>query len=202
MSEKRSFIEEARRTQIVAAAIETLAEIGYVGASLAQIAARAGISTSLIPYHFKDKEALMTQTLNDVAEAWSRYVEERLEAGTTSGQRLRIYLESSLAYIGTRPKHFMAMMEIVFHVRNANGTLLYLADAEDPRIQRLENLLTEGQAQGEFRPFDVHHIAIAIIGTIDQFMGQMGSPRTDLEVYTAEVVRLFDLATRLAEDGT
>ncbi len=41
---KRTFIEEARRSQIVAAAIETLAELGYGKASMAQIAKRAQIA--------------------------------------------------------------------------------------------------------------------------------------------------------------
>lgn len=38
---KRSFIEEARRAQSIAAAIDTLADIGYGRVSLAQIARRA-----------------------------------------------------------------------------------------------------------------------------------------------------------------
>lgn len=42
---KQSFIAEARREQIIEAAINTLDEIGYVKASLAQIAKNAGIST-------------------------------------------------------------------------------------------------------------------------------------------------------------
>jgi hypothetical protein len=56
---KQSFIAEARRAQIIEAAIRTLDEIGYVQASLAQIAKRAGISTALISYHFSDKDDLM-----------------------------------------------------------------------------------------------------------------------------------------------
>lgn len=39
-----SFIEAARRAQIVESAIETIAEAGYARASMAQIAPRAGIS--------------------------------------------------------------------------------------------------------------------------------------------------------------
>ena len=38
----RTFIETARRAQIVAAAIDTIAELGYGQASLARIAERAG----------------------------------------------------------------------------------------------------------------------------------------------------------------
>ncbi len=46
--EERTFIETARRAQIVVAAIDTIAEFGYAGASFAHIAERLGISRGLI----------------------------------------------------------------------------------------------------------------------------------------------------------
>ena len=50
-----SFIEKARRTQIIECAIETIAEVGYAQASLGQIAKRAQISKGVISYHFANK---------------------------------------------------------------------------------------------------------------------------------------------------
>jgi Bacterial regulatory proteins, tetR family len=50
---ERTFIEAARRNQIVAAAIDTIAEVGYARASFARIAARAGISPGLISYLYR-----------------------------------------------------------------------------------------------------------------------------------------------------
>ena len=44
---QRTFIETARRAQIVHAAIATIAEVGYARASLARIGARIGISKGL-----------------------------------------------------------------------------------------------------------------------------------------------------------
>ena len=40
--EERTFIETARRAQIVVAAIDTIADFGYAGASFARIAERWG----------------------------------------------------------------------------------------------------------------------------------------------------------------
>ena len=48
-----SFIEAARRAQLIESAIETIATLGYVHASLAQVAKRAGISKSVITYDTK-----------------------------------------------------------------------------------------------------------------------------------------------------
>jgi len=44
-SNKNTFIQEARKQQIIEATITPLDDIGYVKASLAQIAKRASIST-------------------------------------------------------------------------------------------------------------------------------------------------------------
>ncbi|MGA9830159.1 MAG: TetR family transcriptional regulator, partial [Trebonia sp.] len=44
----RTFIETARRAQIMAAAIDTIAELGFGQASLARIAERAGTSKGVI----------------------------------------------------------------------------------------------------------------------------------------------------------
>jgi AcrR family transcriptional regulator len=199
---KRTFIEEARREQIVAAAIETLTEIGYVKASLAQIAKRAGISTSLIPYHFKDKDDLMNQTLTDISATWAQHVEEELAKGTTVAEKLRIYIESNLDYMGARPNHFAALTEITFNARTADGVPLYQVEniGIDASLNQLEALLTEGQQNGEFRQFDVRSMSIAIRGVIDEFLGsRRARPGLKVETFTAEMVELFERATRKAK---
>ncbi len=193
---KRSFIEEARRAQIISATVDTLAEEGYVKASLSQIAKRAGISTSLIPYHFKDKDDLIEQTVSELSLLWTDYVQEKVAEGASAREKLHIFIEANLAYMGTRPKHFLALLEIVFNVRNADGSLRYVVDEEDPSMIPLEELLREGQQNGEFRQFDVRNMAIAIRGAIDQFLGQMNKSRPELASYTAEIIELFDRATR------
>ncbi len=189
---KRSFIEQARRSQIVAAAIETLAEMGYGKASLAQIAKRALISPSLIPYHFTDKDALIYQTLSDIADAWHAYVQAQVAREGTAGAQLRSYIEASLAYMGTRPSHYAALIEIVFNARTPDGVLLYrIDDEEDPNRTLLKTVLAHGQQAGEFRAFDVHHMALAIEGAISQFFGEMHKEGANLEAYTAETAELF-----------
>ena len=62
---ERSFIETARRAQIMAAAIDTIAEVGYGQASLARIAETAGTSKGVIIYHFGGKDELVRELVGE-----------------------------------------------------------------------------------------------------------------------------------------
>jgi TetR/AcrR family fatty acid metabolism transcriptional regulator len=82
-AERRTFTENARRRQIVDAAIDTIAELGYGQASLARIATRIGISKGVISYHFAGKDDLIKQIVIDVVEAGRAYILPRVFAEST-----------------------------------------------------------------------------------------------------------------------
>jgi len=195
--DKQSFITEARRAQIIDAAIATLDEIGYVNASLAQIAKRAGISTALISYHFKDKNDLMDHTLMKLVGDSATFVLQRTGAIATPRGQLHAFIEASIAYQGTRPKHNTALIEIVFHARTPDNVPYYkLGDDEegDPLGQEIQRILREGQEQGEFRAFNVLVMASVIQGAIGEYLltNTQLAAEVDLESYSAELVAIFD----------
>ncbi|TGE35563.1 TetR/AcrR family transcriptional regulator [Desulfosporosinus fructosivorans] len=197
--EKQSFIGDARRAQIVDAAITTLDDIGFVNASLAQIAKRAGISTALISYHFRDKNDLMDHTLITLLESSTSYVLERTKAEKTEHEKLHAYISSSLAYQGTHSKHNTALLEIIFNARTPDNIPYYKLsdDEEEPVILELKQILLDGQTKGEFGQFNVHVMASAITGAIGEYM-LLANPnittKIDLESYSAELVKIFDKA--------
>ncbi len=44
---------ETRRAQLIEVTIDSLAEVGYVGSTLAQIGRRAGVSPGLVAHYFR-----------------------------------------------------------------------------------------------------------------------------------------------------
>src|ERR1700738_3561310 len=99
----RTFNEEARRTQIVTAAIETIAELDYAQTSFTQIAKRAGLSsTSLISYHFTGKRELVKQVVEQIYADIGGFLTNRLQAQTTAPDALRAYIEANVEFAGTR----------------------------------------------------------------------------------------------------
>jgi AcrR family transcriptional regulator len=66
-----------RRTEILRAATRVISRSGVRGLRVAELAAEAGVSTSLIYYHFVDRAGILRQTLEFISERADRYTAER-----------------------------------------------------------------------------------------------------------------------------
>jgi TetR/AcrR family transcriptional regulator, transcriptional repressor of bet genes len=197
--EKQSFIAEARRAQIVDAAIKTLDEIGYVQTSLAQIAKRAGISTALISYHFADKDDLMNHVLLHLLEKSTSYVLEKIREHNTPQERLDAFILASLAYQGTHPTHNAALLEIIFNARTPEKIPYYKLsdDEEEPLLQELQQILQDGQEKGVFGSFNVDVMSSVIQGAIGEYMLSTAvTKKVDLETYSNELIQIVRQAVR------
>jgi len=195
--EPLSFIEVARRRQIVECAIETIAKLGYAQSSLAQIAKRAGISKGVILYHFANKDELIEQVVTDIYIAGVYFMLPKIEVQSTTSDKLRAYIQTNVDFISNHRIQVVALVNIMTSVRNEQGKLRYDVTAEEPILSALEELLRIGQQEGEFRKFDTRVMAVLIRRAIDALPGLLSANRDlDLEPYKREMVTLFDLATR------
>lgn len=59
---------ETRRRQLIEATIACIGKHGISGTTLAAVTREAGLSAGLVNFHFKSKDALLTQTLSFLAE--------------------------------------------------------------------------------------------------------------------------------------
>jgi len=193
-----SFIEAARRAQIVAAAIEMIATLGFAQASFARIADRAEISKGVISYHFAGKDDLIRAVVSEVFAAAQAFTRPRLAAESTAAGMLRACIESDVAFMRAYPTHLRALVEVFTNFRTAEGNLHYEGvSEEEPRLAEVEKILRTGQQSGEFREFSTRVMAVAITGALNAGLLQWGAnPALDLEACARELVNLFDLGTR------
>jgi TetR/AcrR family transcriptional regulator, fatty acid metabolism regulator protein len=199
--EERTFIETARRAQIVQAAIDTIAEVGYARASLARIGARIGISKGLIGYHFAGKDDLIRQAVAEIIEAGKAYMTPRILAKPPGPDMLRAYIESNLGFMQEHRNYMVAITEIARNGLTADGRQRFYGDANiDQFAGELEDLLRLTQAAGGLRAdFDPKSMAIAIRAAIDAVPRRLAhEPSFDIGTYSAEIAGIFDLATRTA----
>jgi AcrR family transcriptional regulator len=194
VSKKRTFTELARRAQIVDAAIDTIAELGYANASFGRIAKRAELSsTGMISYYFEGKNELEGEVIAAVLRQAGEFVGPRLEAAPTHRERLRAYIEANLEFVATYPTHTRALAEIVTGSRYRAPGVGQVVDA----FEQLAEQLRAGQRAGEFRQFDARVMAIAIRGAIDATVGQFAcDPSIDVVADARELAQTFDCCTR------
>jgi AcrR family transcriptional regulator len=194
----RTFTETARRAQIVKAAIDTIAELGYGQASLARIAETAGASKGVIIYHFGGKDELIRELVAQVVASGVTYMEPRIEAATGGAGKLRALIESNLAFMRENRNQLVAIVEIALNARAADGSPLYDFSIQDAGIAALQQLLAHFQGTGEFRAdFDPHVMAMAIRAAINAVPAQLArDPELDIGHHAHELADLFHLATR------
>ncbi|MFD0772252.1 TetR/AcrR family transcriptional regulator [Bacillus sp. CGMCC 1.60114] len=190
MEDRQSFIAEARREQIIKAAIEVLREVGYVSTSLSKIAKKANISTGLISYHFSGKEDLMNNTLTYLVEQEWLFIHARVGQKQTSTEKLKSFIEASLAYQVINRTNNIALIEIVFNARTPDHIPYYLLEDDEEGLVKglLQEILLQGQESKEFGDFNIQVIATIIQGSISESLIAPQN-KISLEDYSEELIK-------------
>ncbi|PFZ12779.1 TetR family transcriptional regulator [Bacillus pseudomycoides] len=190
MEDRQSFITEARREQIIKAAVEVLREVGYVSTSLSKIAKKANISTGLISYHFSGKEDLMNNTLMYLVEQEWLFINTRVSQKQASTEKLKAFIEAGLAYQVINRTNNIALIEIVFNARTPDHIPYYLLedDEEDLIKGLLQEILLHGQESKEFGDFNIQVTATIIQGSIAESLISSQN-KMSLENYSEELIK-------------
>lgn len=194
-----SFIEQARRQQIIAAAIWVLAHEGYASASLARIARQAGISKSVISYHFANKNEMFKAVFDHVVNAAGAYMTPFLkQAGDPAGQ-IAAYIRHHMAYMAEHRDELLAIGMIAMNHTDADfQATLARSTAEEREI--LTSLIEAGQAAGQLRAFDASILAAVIAKAIESALDEWAwRLQLDLTAYADELIALFERGMRKDE---
>ncbi|MFC7331333.1 TetR/AcrR family transcriptional regulator [Marinactinospora rubrisoli] len=194
---ERSFIEQARRTQIIAAAIATIAEHGYPAASLARIAQHAGISKGVISYHFAGKDELVREVVTRVYTDVTEHMVPRILAQPTVTEAVRAHVLGAAEYMREHRDQVIALGEIFGHHRGPDGKAAYGIATSGELYQALEDLYRSGQQNGEFRAFDARVMAVTHQAAVDAMFGYWAvHPDHDLMGHAEQLADLLVNAVR------
>jgi AcrR family transcriptional regulator len=106
--------ERGARERILAAAVERIARDGIDGVRIARIAMDAGVSTSLVHYHFETREALLEQALEYSYELAGdvRLGPEGDAHNLDSAGRLAAMIDQFLPYPGLLERDWILWVEL------------------------------------------------------------------------------------------
>ena len=155
----------ATREQILAAALNQIAEGGYASAGVQRVAGRAGIAVGTVYRHFPSKGALF-------ADAFRR----------ASQRELDVVIRASAADGRSAAERLGTAVEAFSRRALAGPVLAYalLAEPVDPAVEaeRLRfrtgyrdafaRVLDDGVRDGELRPHDTRVVAAALVGALGE----------------------------------
>jgi len=103
LTDRTSVAGDEARARILGIAFEMMAEKGYRGTSIAQVAARAGISQSGLLHHFPSKQALLIAVIDHRQETDSRLLVDA-DGELLHGWTAFASLTELVRHNGTRPQ--------------------------------------------------------------------------------------------------
>ena len=100
-------MQPIRREQLIRATFETIEQVGLADATIAQIAAQAGLSTGIVSHYFGDKDGLLNAAMRHVL------------------RQLRDAVAACRATVGSDPRaQLRAIVDGNFHETQVNGTAM------------------------------------------------------------------------------
>ncbi len=188
---KPSFIETYRRRHIIESASRVIAELGYAHTSLSHIAREADISKGVISYYFDGKddliETLMAQMMTDMQE----FIKARVNKRSTVLEKLRTYVVASLDFVHENSVKFKVISELSVSAFWRSQDHFFGQKTYQNCRSYIETILSQGQENGEFGPFNVMAAAAVIQGAIDGIALQW--------IVEPEHVNLYECKQKLIE---
>jgi AcrR family transcriptional regulator len=137
------------RARILAAALAEASESGFHRASVAGIAARAGVAVGNLHYHFGSRRELLRELMTDLmADLMARLHAADADESADFFERERAVLLTYLEYVRANPAHVRLADEIKLHEPE-----LYRSGA-DHWVERMASRIRIGIERGTLRPMD------------------------------------------------
>ena len=194
---QESFTRSARRAQIVAAAIDVIAEVGFAQASIRKIADRVGIAMSAVLYHFGTKDNLVDAIVAHMYRTMLTQVAPAVEAEHTATGKLNAYIRSSVDYFGGHRVALKALASLGTTYVPSDGRRfeelgLHPDIAEQLAVLDPTSILATGQRDGEFGDFPVQSTAIALRGAVNGVVEKvLREPGYDASGYAEDLIAIF-----------
>lgn len=154
--------DPGKREQILLAAEQVLAERGFKGATIREVAQEAGIASSLIFYYFKNKMALYDAVFQSFFDQLEDLLQQNLSLDLDRLGQLRQFLFTFTDYA----KEHRNMMRILLREIIDNGRLVEKIAQEyfKPLYEIGTEFLKEGKREAMFREVDPLHYIHSFIG--------------------------------------
>ncbi len=163
---KPSRIQKRNRKLILDAALEVFSTYGYRGATLDQIATRAGLSKPNILYYFTGKEEIHITLLNGLMDTWLAPMREIDPEGDPLEEILR-YVHRKLEMSREFPSESRLFANEILQGAPRIGP--HLESGLKPLVDETAALFERWMAAGKLTQMDARHLIFSIWATTQHY---------------------------------
>ncbi len=187
--------KEAKKMEILHAAMQVFAHKGVVKTKIIDIATTAGVGKGTIYEYFRSKEEIFTSAYNYFFQTMESMLQEALSKEDNPLKQLELILTISLdAFMHIGEEFADIMMEFWAEgIRNKNQDILdaiNLKGVYSNYRKMIQNILKKGIEKGVFKPMDTKSTASILIGVLDGVMLQWIMDRKAINLRKVSVVLL------------
>lgn len=192
-----TFTQLARRKQIIARAVEVIAEVGYAQASIRKIAKRVGVAMSAVLFHFETKDQLVEAIVEEMYRSTLAMVVPAVDAETTATGKLSSFIRANVEYFDSHRAQVAALAQLGADYQSSDGRRVEQLELSAELTEQLPALapnpiLQAGQRDGEFGDFPVDSTALALHGALTTVVEKiLRSPTFDVRGYGEDLVEIF-----------
>jgi AcrR family transcriptional regulator len=151
----------AGRDQLLDVALAVFADVGYAGASMGDIAERAGLRKASLFHHFENKDALYREVVSRLLGKFSLLIAvARLGEGDFA-DRLDRLGRLVVEYLASHPDAARVMLRELLEDRRADWPW---RDAVQAALAMVTGFLEAGMTAGRFAKQDARQLALSIVG--------------------------------------
>jgi len=167
----RERARQARRQAILEAAEAVFADRGFGGATMAEIASKAGYSAGNLYNVFENKEALFAEVLTTRAARLLRAVREAVRGGGPLSDVIDRYVDVIVRFVTEHRGFFVILtqthLDFDWHEPGTNG-----GDVRDDFDRELESLFGQAIARGEIPPASARSYVCLLQGATNSLLAR------------------------------
>jgi TetR/AcrR family transcriptional regulator len=184
-------LDARTRSRLIRAAVQVFDKKGYDAASVREIVEMAGVTKPALYYHFGSKEGLLKAILTAGAREFENTIAPALERQGSARERLTALCED-LYGVFTQNLSFVRVTHAVFLGPTDIAPDFDFSVYETAIVNAMDQIVRDGQANGEVRAGSPQDIALALLGVVTEVFGRHLHPRMD-QLGVAGLRRLLDL---------
>ena len=163
--------KQQRRTQIAHALMKVMAEQGYDGASIAEVAEAANLTPGLIHYHFKNKQEILLVLVDEMVQDHEEGLAKRLvECGENPTAELHAFIDFHVglgAY--SDPKALACWLVLSTEALRQPTVRKAFESVVEQYLSRLGDIIERGVEKGQFQTASPSAAASALMATIQGY---------------------------------